>query len=90
MADFNRLLEGENRESSHPEDAEHWYLVYKDLVTFKESLLAQTKTHINEVPETRGELAGHDVPFLEHELGRLRSGLAFWAARRNQPGNGRG
>jgi hypothetical protein len=83
IVDFDRLLEGENRQSTHRDDVEHWYAVYSDLVAFKEHLLGQTKSHIHQVPETKSELGGHDVPFLEAELGRLRSGLAFWSARRN-------
>ena len=89
MMDFDRLLEGENRQSTHADDIEHWFSVYSDLVAFKEHLLGQTKSHFHQVPETKPELAGHDVPFLEAELGRLRSGLAFWSARRTsgqQPG----
>jgi hypothetical protein len=83
LLDFNRLLEGENRQSQHPDDAEHWHAVYSDLVGFKEHLLDEVKGHVKDVPETRPELAGHDVPFLEAELGRLRSGMAYWAERRN-------
>lgn len=83
IVDFDRLLQGENRQSTHPDDIEHWYAVYSDLVAFKEHLLGQTKSHIHQVPETKPELGAHDVPFLEAELGRLRSGLAFWSARRN-------
>jgi hypothetical protein len=84
LINFNRLLEGENRQSPHRDDAEHWYAVYSDLVGFKEALLGQTKEHIRKVPESKTELAAHDVPFLEAELGRLRSGMEFWAAKRNQ------
>jgi hypothetical protein len=82
MLDFNRLLEGENRESAHPDDADHWYAVYADLVGFKEKLLKEVRGHIQDVPDTKLELAGHDVPFLEAELGRLRSGMAYWASRK--------
>lgn len=87
MLNFNRLLEGENRQSPHADDAEHWYAVYTDLVRFKERLLGETRKHINEVPGSSSELAGYDVPFLEAELGRLRSGQAFWSARRPKQGN---
>ena len=83
MINFNRLLEGENRESTHPDDAAHWYAVYADLVGFKERLLGEVKGHIGQAPETTVELAGYDIPFLEAELGRLRSGKEFWAARRD-------
>ena len=82
IVDFDRLLQGENRHTNHQEDVEHWFAVYSDLVNFKEHVLGETKAHIHQVPETKSELGAHDVPFLEAELGRLRSGLAFWSARR--------
>lgn len=83
IVNFDRLLQGENRQSIHRDDVEHWFTVYSDLVTFKEHLLGQTKSHIHQVPESKDELGTNDVPFLEAELGRLRAGLAFWSARRN-------
>lgn len=87
MLNFNRLLEGENRASTHPDDADHWFAVYADLVGFKENLLSEIKQHIRQVPDTKAELAGYDVPFLEAELGRLRSGMSYWAARRSGESN---
>jgi hypothetical protein len=81
MLDFNRLLEGENRDSNDPEDAAHWHAVYRELIAFKERLLSSTKQEIKKLPETRQELGAHDVPFLEAELNRLRRGLDFWSER---------
>jgi hypothetical protein len=52
-----------------------------DLVRFKEELLGQTREHIEQVPDTKKELAGVDIPFLEAELERLRRGLEFWQSR---------
>jgi hypothetical protein len=48
------------------------------LVRFKEQLLGQTRDHVQKVPDTKKELAGVDIPFLEAEMDRLRKGLAFW------------
>jgi hypothetical protein len=81
IIDFNRLLEGENRDSYDPDDVRHWRAVYTDLVSFKEELLRQTREHIERVPETKKELAGADIPFLEAEKQRLRRGLEFWESR---------
>jgi hypothetical protein len=89
ITDFDRLMEGENRESTDPDDVEHWYAVYSDLLGFKRQLLAEIKRHIQVVPETTRELGGNDVPFLEAEMRRLASGLEFWEGRRkkrNRPG----
>lgn len=81
IVDFNRLLEGENRDNFDADDVRHWSAVYTDLVRFKEELLRQTREHINAVPETKNELGGVDIPFLEAELQRLRRGLEFWESR---------
>ena len=61
IIDFNRLLEGENRDNYDADDIRHWRAVYTDLVRFKEELLGQTRDHIQQVPETRKELAGADI-----------------------------
>ena len=81
IIDFNRLLEGENRDSYDADDVRHWRAVYTDLVAFKETLLGKTREHIEQVPETKRELAGVDLPFLEAEMQRLRRGLEFWKSR---------
>ena len=78
IVDFTRLMEGENRQNYDAHDIAHWRAVYKDLIGFKEQLLGQTREHIEEVPDTKKELGGVDLPFLEAEMERLRKGLAFW------------
>jgi hypothetical protein len=82
LIDFNRLLEGENRDSYDTDDVRHWCAVYTDLVRFKYDLLSQTREHIEQVPETEKELGGIDIPFLLAEKERLRRGLAFWESAR--------
>ncbi|HKV31746.1 MAG TPA: hypothetical protein VJT14_12100 [Candidatus Dormibacteraeota bacterium] len=81
IVDFDRLLEGENRDNFDAHDVGHWRAVYTDLVRFKEELLGQTREHIEQVPETKKELGGVDIPFLEAEMKRLRRGLEFWQSR---------
>ena len=85
LVDFNRLLEGENRENYTPDDVRHWRAVYTDLVRFKEVLLGQTLEHVEHVPETKRELVGIDIPFVEAERQRLRRGLTFWESRKPEP-----
>jgi len=82
IVDFDRLMEGENRDSSDPDDIEHWCAVHAEMIRFKEGLLGQTRQEVKKVPEMSRELDGNDIPFLEAELRRLRRGLAFWEARR--------
>jgi hypothetical protein len=86
ITDFNRLLEGENRESFTADDVRHWRAVYADLVLFKQDLLGQTREHITQVPETNKELGGLDIPFLQAEMQRLQRGLTFWESASKQPG----
>jgi len=78
IVNFNRVMEGENRDNYDASDVAHWRAVYTDLVRFKEQLLGQTRDHVQKVPDTKKELAGVDIPFLEAEMERLRKGLAFW------------
>ena len=81
IVDFNRLLDGENRNTFDADDVRHWRAVYTDLVRFKEGLLGETREHIQKVPDAKKELAGVDIPFLEEEMKRLRRGLEFWQSR---------
>jgi hypothetical protein len=82
MLDFNRLMDGENRDSTDADDIRLWRAVYADMIQFKERLLGQTRDHIRQVPETNKELGGIDIPFLEAEMQRLKRGLEFWESRR--------
>src|SRR5258708_21631899 len=82
IIDFNRLMEGENRESYDADDVRHWRAVYADMVRFKEELLGQTRDHVQQVPETTKELAGIDIPFLEAATKSLPGGLQFSEPRR--------
>jgi hypothetical protein len=81
ILNFGRLMEGENRDSTDPDDIAHWRAVYAEMIRFKERLLAATQDEIEKVPSTKKELAGNDIPFLQAEMERLKGGLAFWEAR---------
>ena len=81
ILDFNRLMDGENRERYDAQDIAHWRAVYADMIQFKERLLGDTREHIRQVPETQKELGGTDIPFLEAEMKRLQGGLKFWESR---------
>jgi hypothetical protein len=81
ILNFGRLMDGENRDSTDPDDIAHWRAVYAELIRFKERLVAETQKEIEKVPATKTELAGNDIPFLQAEMQRLQNGLAFWEAR---------
>ena len=87
MLDFSRLMDGENRKSTDPDDIEHWRAVYADLIGFKRKMLNDFQEHIEAVPASQKELGGNDLPFLEAEMGRLQRGLEFWEGRRKELGH---
>ena len=84
MLDFNRLMQGERRDTTDPDDVDHWYAVYSDMLQFKQEIINQTRKQIEKRPETGPELGDHDLPFLEAELQRLRRGLEFWQGRKEE------
>lgn len=76
----DKLLEGEDPETRHPDDAEHWFKVYTELVQTKAELLSALTTRLAEIEtdESRGELAQSDIPTLQGELDRFQRRLDFW------------
>lgn len=80
--DPDRLIEGENPETKHPEDARHWVAIYHELLSFKEGVLARVYQVMATMSEAaRTEVARTDQPVLETELDRLRRRLEFWRRR---------
>ena len=84
--DQDALLAGENPESPHLDDAEHWVSVYTELIDFKAGLLATSAEHIADFDheESRGEAKHVDLTILRAELERCRRRLAFWKERLQQ------
>ncbi|MBJ7599450.1 MAG: hypothetical protein DLM67_22835 [Candidatus Nephthysia bennettiae] len=87
--DQDRLLEGENPETSHPEDARRWLVVYGELLAYKESVLERTLQAVERyAPEAAAELEQTDVPILREERDRFRRRLDYWQARVRELGGG--
>lgn len=84
--DPNRLLEGEDPTTPHPEEALHWIEVYSDLLTFKERALTTAQQALAETPESdaRAEAERTDLPVLEAERERIRHRMAFWRERHRE------
>ena len=83
--DEERLMRGENPETTYLEDAEHWAGVYRELLAFKQDLLDFTKERIARMkPPASNELATTDLVILEAEHERLRSRSDFWENRRRE------
>jgi hypothetical protein len=86
--DPEKLLEGEDPGSAHPEDAAHWYSVYRELRDFKLKLIEQTSAMTEEMsPDAQRVVEGTDLPILRLELARLETRLKFWKARRPDAGS---
>jgi hypothetical protein len=83
--DEERLMRGENPETTYLEDAEHWAGVYRELLVFKQDILDFTKDRIARMrPPASNELATTDLVILEAEHERLRSRFDFWEQRRRE------
>lgn len=83
--DEERLMRGENPDTTYLEDAEHWSGVYAELLAFKQDLLDFTKERIGRMrPPASNELATTDLVILEAEHARLRNRFDFWEKRRRE------
>jgi hypothetical protein len=81
--DGDRLLQGEDPNSSDPEDARHWAAVYGELLSFKEDLLSTARQRQARMSEAtaKKEVTATDIQILEVERDRLRRRLNFWEAK---------
>lgn len=79
-----RDLGGEDLESSHPGDAEHWVAVYQELCRFKRFLLASLRQERESMDRAAREELSRDDRALSVELERLELHLAFWQERLRQ------
>ena len=83
--DEERLMRGENPDTTYLEDAEHWQGVYRELLAFKQDLLSFTEERIARMkPPASNELATTDLVIMEAEHERLRSRFDFWENRRRE------
>lgn len=81
--DPDRLLEGEDPETPHQEEASHWIETYTELLTFKERAVATAHHGLADMPlkDARVEAVRTDLAVLEAERDRLRRRLDFWKRR---------
>jgi DNA-binding response OmpR family regulator len=85
----DRLLEGEDTETAHPDDARRWMSAYTELLAFKESVLARTKRAVEGLGrESAEEIRRTDLKILIEERDRFRRRLAFWQRRVRELGGG--
>lgn len=74
MRTARRLLPGEDPGSLHLSDAEHWTLVFQELVAEHQALLTSL--------QDRAEPIEDELELLDANLAWLRTRLAFWRRRR--------
>jgi hypothetical protein len=77
--DPERLLPGEASDSVSYEDARHWASVYREMLRFKEQLLASFK--VEGVGLEASLLRATELGPLQAQRERLRRRLAFWEGR---------
>ena len=87
--DPDRLLEGENPDTEHVEDARRWLAVYSELLAYKEGVMSRTLRALDELArESAEEIEQTDLPVLAEELERFRRRLHFWQQRVREMGGG--
>jgi DNA-binding response OmpR family regulator len=81
----DRLLEGENPGSVFPRDARHWIAVYREMITFKDDLLARLEAQLSKLPAAaRTDVKENDIDLIQHQLERYQRRIEFWYARQWQ------
>jgi len=78
----DRLLAGEDEDTQHLDDAEHWVKVYVELLEFKRSVLATTEKHVGTMePDASAEVQRTDLRALHAEALRFERRLVYWRGR---------
>ena len=78
----DRLLAGEDEDSQHLDDAEHWVKVYAELLEFKRSVLATTEEHVATMDvDASVEVQKTDLKALHAEALRFERRLVYWRER---------
>jgi DNA-binding response OmpR family regulator len=82
LVQTDRLLEGENPLTMFKQDARHWIAVYRQMISFKDQLLARMRAQVRKLPPAaRRDVIDNDVSVLEVQLMRYQRRLEFWYAR---------
>lgn len=79
-ADQSRLLEGENPDSTDPEDTLLWLGVYSELLDVTGKLLGKIDAEVARMGEAYRDANG-DLSMIEKKQRRYRRRLAYWEAR---------
>ena len=82
VAQSERLLEGEDPASIYKQDARHWIAVYRQMIAFKDELLARMRATARTLPASgRQDVMENDVAVIEQQLMRYQRRIEFWFGR---------
>ncbi len=81
MGDPNRLLPGEEPATRYVDDALHWEAVYRELLHFKDQLLATASRAGRRLRRDGHHEVSKDLALLKAERSRLHERHRFWSRR---------
>ena len=80
--DPDRLLDGEDPDTTYLDDALHWVAVYTELLSVKRDLVTTSEDRLESMQaESRREVASTDLVVLDSEMKRFSRRLEFWRQR---------
>ena len=78
----DRLIEGEDPDSTDRSAVEHWLLVYGQLLKTKSGLLADLRLDMTTMdPDARDEMVKTDEALLQAQVSRFQLRITFWENR---------
>jgi len=81
----DRLIEGEDPTAIDGATADHWLLVYGQLLETKSRLLADLRQSMETMdPDARDEMVLTDEALLQAQVERFRRRIEFWESRLRQ------
>jgi hypothetical protein len=79
------LLEGEDPATLFARDARHWIAVYREMIGFKEDLLARVEDQLSRLHRSaRQDVVDNDISIIVAQLDRYRQRLEYWYTRQWQ------
>jgi DNA-binding response OmpR family regulator len=78
----DRLLEGEDPQTVFAHDARHWIAVYREMIDFKDQLLARVEDQLGRLPKAaRSDVTDNDIGLIQNQLERYKRRIEFWYSR---------
>ena len=81
IVDRERLLEGENPDTTSRAEAVHWLWVYAELLGFKRDVTNEAESKGSALPPAALAEVDADLTLLDAERRRLERRYQFWSAR---------